>query len=62
MIIKKSSLCWLLDNKIHRVSNDRFRHFLNVTEQNPPVKLSKRSIRSKQQYNLEQKKVKNKKT
>jgi len=35
MIIKKSSLCWLLDNKTHRVSNDRLRRFMNVTDQNP---------------------------
>ncbi|KAF0728340.1 Uncharacterized protein FWK35_00023154 [Aphis craccivora] len=40
-----SSLCWLLDNKIHRVSNDCLRCFMNVTDQNLQVKL-KRSIRS----------------
>lgn len=47
MIIKKSSFRWLVDNKIHRVSNDRLRRFMNVTNQNPQAKL-KRSTRSKQ--------------
>lgn len=29
MIIKKSSFCWLLDNKTGHVSNDRLRRFIN---------------------------------
>ncbi|KAL4135237.1 hypothetical protein QTP88_006861 [Uroleucon formosanum] len=61
MIIKKSSFCWLLDNKIHRMSNDRLCRFMNVTNQNPQVKL-KRSIRSnlglKQQSDSKQERIK----
>lgn len=53
MIIKKSSLCWLLDNKIHRVSNDRLRRFMNVSDQNPKLK-HKRSMRSIQQSDSKQ--------
>lgn len=59
MIIKKSSLCWLLDNKVHRVSNDRLRRFMNITDQNPQIKL-KRSIRSKQQPDTKQERLKKK--
>lgn len=29
LIIKKSSLCWLLDNKCNKISNDRLRRFIN---------------------------------
>jgi len=60
MIIKKSSFCWLLDNKIHRVSNDRLRRFMNVTNQNPQAKL-KRCMRSKQQSHSKQKRIKKQK-
>lgn len=35
LMIKKSSLCWLLDNKIKRVSNDRLRRFINTSNQKP---------------------------
>lgn len=38
MVIKKTSLCWLLDNNIHRVSNDRLRRFINVIDQNLQIK------------------------
>jgi len=61
MIIEKSNFCWLLHNKIHRVSNDRLRRFMNVTDQTPQVNL-KRGIRSnlglKQQSDSKQEKIK----
>jgi len=34
MVIKKSSLCWLIDYKLSRISNDRLRRFINKTKQN----------------------------
>jgi len=34
LVIKKSSLCWLLDNKYRRISNDRLRRFMNNSKQN----------------------------
>lgn len=46
LVIKKSSLCWLLDNKYKRISNDRLRRFMNNSKQN--TILSKKSIQPTQ--------------
>lgn len=59
MIIKRSRLCWLFDDKINRVSNDRLRRSMNVTDQKPQIKL-KGNISSKQQSVSKQERLKKK--
>lgn len=45
--IKKSSLCWLFDNKTRRVSNDRLRRFVNTISKKPKIKKKNKCITKK---------------
>ncbi|KAE9521238.1 hypothetical protein AGLY_018363 [Aphis glycines] len=57
MVIKKSSFCWLLDNKTERVCNDRLRRFINTDR---PKKLSIKKTNNKSTPNNSKTKKNNK--
>jgi len=54
---KKSSFCWLLDNKTQRVSNDRLRRFINTDR---PKKLNIKKNNNKSTQNISKTKKNNK--